>query len=528
MAAVIEPPKPTPEQIKAQKRKYKGKVRAFRWDTIKHDEASKSPFWKGIDDQSFVEEQLDIDGLRAAFANKSKKKKKVAKKNGAGKTGAGRRQRSQSRAKAMPKIIEPSRANRLDISVGSLEKQDVTGADLRQAIMSIDDDIATGDLIDRMVNEKIYPEGKECDALLKHRKQLEQGLGTKAEQFFCHLADLPRLVPRLRCMQFRCAYDAEEQALSVKVSILHEVAKQLSSSMAKGGKLRRLFTIILGVGNSINGSDAKLGGAFAFELSTLLKLAEAKTTQVKPQISLLKWIVCFIRDKLQEPELLSLNQEMSRLSEVKKIELLDLEQRIQILRNRCNQCDREAKIEERADDDRFNEVMGAFVKRTKASIQNLVNAREAMLETLDQVYSSLCSESLAKATKDQLKNFWVTLESFLTQIDHVRRKLEFEELAQEKKQKRLEAQMRTKMKRQERIAKQKNAKANPAESAAASLKPNQRIQRNISSRRTKRKTKRRVAMHDLMEKASMASPTAVIEGYERAHKRAARRTVKRR
>lgn len=117
-------------------------------------------------------------------------------------------------------------------------------------------------------------EGNECVALLKHRKQLEQGFGTKvnnfytaelsapplqiamathkcthilarfqAEQFFCHLADLPRLVPRLRCMQvsqhnccrtddnaqgdmcsqFRCAYDAEEKALSVKVSILHEV-----------------------------------------------------------------------------------------------------------------------------------------------------------------------------------------------------------------------------------------------------------------------------------------------------------------
>ena len=133
--------------------------------------------------------QLDVRELEERFA------KPPEKKRNASITGAD--------GGAVPKLkvvtlLEQKRSQQ----VGMLQqrvRKDMEGKDLREAIMEVDENALTPDIL-RMVLE-IVPtadEGKKLLGYVGERKDLD-----KPEQLLLSIADIPHLEARIRCMMFK-------------------------------------------------------------------------------------------------------------------------------------------------------------------------------------------------------------------------------------------------------------------------------------------------------------------------------------
>lgn len=105
------------------------------------------------------------------------------------------------------------------------------------------------------------------------------------EQFLLKLSAISCSGERISCILFQAEFDEACAAIGRKVDIVQRLCKFL----IENDHLKRLFSIILTLGNYMNGGNRLRGQADGFELDILNKLRDVKSKD--PKVTLLHFIV---------------------------------------------------------------------------------------------------------------------------------------------------------------------------------------------------------------------------------------------
>ncbi|OMO54983.1 hypothetical protein COLO4_36281 [Corchorus olitorius] len=245
-----------------------------------------------------------------------------------------------------------------------------------------------------------------------------------AESFLFHiLKAIPSAFTRLNAMQFRTNYDSEILHIRENLQNLELGCKELRSQRL----FMKLLEAILKAGNRMNAGTAR-GNAQAFNLTSLLKLSDVKSTDGKT--TLLHFVVeevvrsegkkCYIKDREKEYTTLGLpvvGGLSADFTNVKKAATIDfstfssscsaLSARVAEIKRLVSQCLADGK--------------GGFVKEMKGFIDDAEEELKAIAEEQKRVMDNVKRTAeyyQAGASKDPFQIF-VIVRDFLGMVDQV-------------------------------------------------------------------------------------------------------------
>ncbi|KZV17528.1 formin-like protein 5, partial [Dorcoceras hygrometricum] len=227
----------------------KAKLKPFFWDKVLAN-PDHSMVWHQIKSGSFQFNEEMIESL-FGYAPPAKNM------NGGKKESA-----SQDPSTQYIQLIDPKRSQNLSILLKALN---VTTEEVCDAIEEGNE--LPAELIQTLI--KVAPTTEEELKLRLYSGNLSQ-LGT-AERFLKVLVDIPFAFKRLESLLFMCTLQEEISTLKESFTVLEAASTELRKSRL----FLKLLEAVLKTGNRMNDGTFR-GGAQAFRLDTLLKLADVK------------------------------------------------------------------------------------------------------------------------------------------------------------------------------------------------------------------------------------------------------------
>uniref|UniRef100_J3LV35 Formin-like protein n=1 Tax=Oryza brachyantha TaxID=4533 RepID=J3LV35_ORYBR len=239
----------------------KAKLKPFFWDKVTAN-PNQTMVWDQIKAGSF---QFNEEMIESLFGCQSTEKK----------SSDGKKELAAKEATQFVRILDPKKAQNLAISLKALS---VSAEQVRAAVLEGHD--LPPDLIQTLV--RWSPTSDEELRLRLYTGERSQ-LGP-AEQFMRAIIDVPYLYQRLDTLLFMASLPEEAAAVEQSFATLEVACQEL-----RGSRLfKKLLEAVLKTGNRMNDGTFR-GGAQAFKLDTLLKLADVKGVDGK--ITLLHFVV---------------------------------------------------------------------------------------------------------------------------------------------------------------------------------------------------------------------------------------------
>ena len=133
-----------------------------------------------------------------------------------------------------------------------------------------------------------------------------------ADQFVLLMKTAPGYDLRIKSILFKKCYKEEKEEIMKRIQKFFTALEFISSNK----KFHKWLEIVLAYGNYLNGATNR-GGAFAYRLDILTKLAELKSNDTKK--NLMSYIVEYIGDFLKDDELLNLSKDLEIFSSCIKL-----------------------------------------------------------------------------------------------------------------------------------------------------------------------------------------------------------------
>ncbi|XP_020256532.1 formin-like protein 11 isoform X2 [Asparagus officinalis] len=226
----------------------KTKLKPFFWDKVQ-GKPDQDMVWDQLKAGSFQFNEEMIESLFGYTDNKG-----------------GEKIMSNKDAAAPVRILDPKKSQNLAIS---LKAMSVRSEEVRDALMEGNE--LPAELLHILL--KMAPTTEEE---LKIRAFNEPSQLGPAEQFIRAIVDIPFAYPRMEALLFMSSLPEEASSISQSFSTLEIACKELRSSRL----FLKLLEAVLKTGNRMNDGTYR-GGAQAFKLDTLLKLADVKGTDGK-------------------------------------------------------------------------------------------------------------------------------------------------------------------------------------------------------------------------------------------------------
>ncbi|GMI74942.1 hypothetical protein HRI_001163500 [Hibiscus trionum] len=233
------------------------KLKPLHWDKVNKKNADHSMVWDKINGGSF---KVDDDLMEALFGYVATNKKSP--------TGEKNTKSANTSSPAQIMVLDPRKSQNIAIVLKSLalsRKELLDALDEGQGLES--------DTLEKLM--RIAPTEEEQSQIIDF-----DGDPTRladAESFLFHiLKALPSAFTRLNAMQFRSNYDMEILHMKESLQTLELGCKELRSQRL----FMKLLEAILKAGNRMNAGTAR-GNAQAFNLTSLLKLSDVKSTDGK-------------------------------------------------------------------------------------------------------------------------------------------------------------------------------------------------------------------------------------------------------
>ncbi|KAK9673987.1 hypothetical protein RND81_12G203400 [Saponaria officinalis] len=254
------PPRPPPVAVKAGSTSAdhygaKTKLKPFFWDKVMAN-PDHSMVWDQIKSGSFQFNEEMIESLfgYAAAENKNEKKKDSSSSD-------------PHSASQFIQLIDQKKAQNLSILLRALN---VTTEEVRDALMEGNE--LQPELLETLL--KMAPTAEEELRLRLFTGDISQ-LGP-AERFLKVMVDIPFAFKRMEALLFMGTLQEESTTVKDNFSTLEAACKELRNSRL----FLKLLEAVLKTGNRMNDGTYR-GGAQAFKLDTLLKLADVKGTDGK-------------------------------------------------------------------------------------------------------------------------------------------------------------------------------------------------------------------------------------------------------
>ncbi|CAH8873927.1 unnamed protein product [Trichobilharzia szidati] len=253
---------------------------------------AKSTVWSEL-----VPVKLDPDFLEETFENRSAdvkiKKQEVAVKK--------------------IEVLDMKRSNAINIGLKVLPPPRT----ISSAILKMDQSIINREGIEKLLTTML-PTEEECEAIMKAKAE-QDGLPLgQAEQFLVTLSAINHLKPRLELWLFKLDYEQSEKEIAEPLNDL----KQAVTEIINCKTLRYVLSVLLAIGNFLNGSTAR-----GFTLDYLGRLPEVKDTKYKN--SLLHHVCCIVLD--QFPDGTDLHSELGALCRCHRVDWDELPKRLEKL-----------------------------------------------------------------------------------------------------------------------------------------------------------------------------------------------------
>ncbi|XP_030027501.2 formin-2 isoform X2 [Manduca sexta] len=226
-------------------------------------EPSSKPLWLEIDETPLdnIDEFTDLFSRQVV---KAPAKKKV-----------------EVKTKIQPvKILDSKRSQNVGILAQSLH---VEFSEIENAIYNFDTSVVSLEALQQIYELRANEE--ELSMIKEHLKSKPDIPLDRPEAFLHDLSGIPNFAERISCFMFQADFEDSISTTMHKLDNLKHTCEFLTTSES----LKKLFAIILTLGNYMNGGNGQRGQADGFGLEILAKLKDVKSKQ--SNVTLLHFIV---------------------------------------------------------------------------------------------------------------------------------------------------------------------------------------------------------------------------------------------
>ncbi|RWS04511.1 protein cappuccino-like protein, partial [Dinothrombium tinctorium] len=184
-------------------------------------------------------------------------------------------------------ILDCKRAHNVNIFVTSLRLEI---AEIENAVYNFDTSVIDTETLQKIY--EIYATNDELEQIKAHIKNNPDIPLGKPEQFLYDLSQIPFFADRVACIMFEIRFSETLHSIETRLNNFKLVCETLMKS--KG--IKDVFSIILALGNYMNGGNRDRGQADGFGLEILPKLKDVKSS-VDGSVTLLHYVVKLYVDK---------------------------------------------------------------------------------------------------------------------------------------------------------------------------------------------------------------------------------------
>ncbi|XP_066903255.1 protein diaphanous [Halyomorpha halys] len=428
MAPLAKPPEILPHGLKPKKKWNVEGIKRANWKTILPQKLSEKSFWVKVQEEQLASPDI-LDGLAAKFSSKPppKKNEDVVDRSG-----------TLKKVKSL-RVLDSKAAQNLSILLGGCLKH-LTYADVKRYILNCDTTILTENILESLIAYLPPPEQ------LKRLTELKVDYNelTEAEQFALTLAEIKRLLPKLKSMKFRIHHP--EMVQDIKPDIV--AGTTACEEVKKSRKFAKILELILLMGNYMN-SGSRNGQAYAFEINFLPKLSATKDLENK--MTLMHYLVDTIERKF--PELLTFGDELMHVDRAARVSVDSIQKSLRIMENNLKNLETDLANNRipQNEDDKFAEVMGEFAKQTKKECAVL----NSMFNKLETLYSDIAEYYSFEKQKYTLEEFFSDVKGFMDGFYQAHKENVLSREAEEKARRAKEAREKAEAEKAERAARKR-------------------------------------------------------------------------
>ncbi|KAI8433337.1 hypothetical protein MSG28_015382 [Choristoneura fumiferana] len=368
------------------KRKWEveGPLKRANWKTIVPAKMSEKAFWVKVQEDKLYSPDI-LSGLAQKFSSKP-----VAKRN----EDAVDKVHTLKKVKDL-KVLDSKAAQNLSILLGGSLKH-MSYDHIRTCVLRCDTTVLSANVLDLLIQYLPPADQLKKLAELNNKEEL-----TEAEQFAATVADVKRLVPRLRSLAFREHY--AEMISEVKPDIVSGTAA--CEEVKSSARFAKILELLLLLGNYMN-TGSNNAGAYGFEISFLTKLTATKDLDNKQ--TLLHYLADTIEHKF--PEALNFAEEMPHIDRAARVSMENVQKALKKMDNdiRALETDLNNSRVPQCPDDLFHETMSSFAKEAREQCDLL----HSMFRKMDALYSELAEYYVFDPQKYTLEEFFSDIKTF--------------------------------------------------------------------------------------------------------------------
>lgn len=375
-----------PHGLKPKKKwEVEGPLKRANWKTIVPQKMSEKAFWVKVQEDKLASPDI-LTGLALKFSSKP-----VAKKS----EDAVDKVHTLKKVKDL-KVLDSKAAQNLSILLGGSLKH-MSYEHIRTCILRCDTTVLTANVLDLLI--QYLPPADQLKKLAELKVNSEEL--TEAEQFAATVADIKRLVPRLRSLAFREHYP--EIISEVKPDIVSGTAA--CEEVKSSEKFAKILELLLLLGNYMN-SGSNNAGAYGFEISFLTKLTATKDLENKQ--TLLHYLVETIENKF--PEVLTFAEEMPHIDRAARVSMENLQKALKKMENdiKALEMDLNNSRVPQCPDDLFNDSMSLFATESREQCDLL----HSMFKKMEALYTELAEYYVFDPQKYTLEEFFSDIKTF--------------------------------------------------------------------------------------------------------------------
>jgi hypothetical protein len=277
----------------ASKHKPKCKMKGVFWSKLSSQQCSKSLFWSSISVKQLDHLEIDYSLLEESFSDMKQSSQATA----AAAVAAAAQSCDQK-----PKTVTLFDSRRTQNILISMNKLKLSAGEVVEMVTDLNPQLLTLERCDLLCT--LVPTAEEAKQLLPYSPSptapgAASGAGGtdlsvlgKAEQFLFHLQSVSRLKERLDCHKLIFSWHTTADSLTGEINIIHSACQELLSNDCKS-KLLTIFSVILAIGNFMNGGTSRVASGITLE--SIVKMSTVKATKegslLKKNDSLLHYVV---------------------------------------------------------------------------------------------------------------------------------------------------------------------------------------------------------------------------------------------
>ncbi|OUM67026.1 hypothetical protein PIROE2DRAFT_40357, partial [Piromyces sp. E2] len=206
--------------------------------------------------------------------------------------------------KKLVTFLDPKRSQNCCIMLRAVK---LDSKQIRKALMTADHHNLSKDIIPELL--KFCPTEEEY-ALVKMYEATDEKFDL-AEQFFMDISKIDHYEDRLKALQFKCCFQEYVDDIFTMINWYDSA----SNDLIKSKNFKDILQIILALGNYMNSGNR--GGAYGFQINSIVKLVDTKTVYNGRRISLMNYLANLIQNTY--PDVLKFRDELKHVEDGVKV-----------------------------------------------------------------------------------------------------------------------------------------------------------------------------------------------------------------